>query len=79
MSGENVLRFLGVGNMLEREYRNTPAYQWARELVRNGIEADAHLIQIGVEWQAVRAHGVYRLQYARTMAGACRATTCRPT
>jgi hypothetical protein len=64
MSGENVLRFLGVGNMLEREYRNTPAYQWARELVRNGIEADAHLIQIGVEWQAVRAHGVYRLQYA---------------
>jgi hypothetical protein len=64
VSGENVLRFHGVGNMLEREYRNTPAYQWARELVRNGIEADAHLIQIGVEWRAVEARGVYRLQYA---------------
>ena len=64
MSGENVLRFLGVGNMLEREYRNTPAFQWARELVRNGIEANAKNIQIGVEWRAVETNGVYRLQYA---------------
>lgn len=64
MSGDNALRFLGVGNMLDREYRNSPAYQWARELVRNGIEADATLMQIGVEWQAVQARGIYRLQYA---------------
>ncbi len=64
MSGNTPLRFLGVGNMLDREYRNSPAYQWARELVRNGIEADARNIEIGVEWQAVVARNVYRFQYS---------------
>jgi hypothetical protein len=64
MSGNTALRFLGVGNMLDREYRNSPGYQWARELVRNGIEAQASHIEIGVEWQAVASRGVYRLQYS---------------
>lgn len=64
MNGNTPLRFLGVGNMLDREYRNSPAYQWARELARNGIEAGAKTIQFGVEWEGVKASGVYRLQYA---------------
>jgi hypothetical protein len=64
MSGHTALRFLGVGNLLEREYRNAPAYQWARELVRNGVEAQARTIEFGVEWEAVKARRVYRLQYA---------------
>lgn len=65
MSGGNTpLRFLGVGNLLDREYRNSPAYQWGRELSRNGIEAGATLIQFGPEWQGVEASGTYRLQYA---------------
>jgi hypothetical protein len=63
MSGNMLLRFLGVGNLLDREYRNSPAYQWGRELARNGIEANASLIRFGVEWQGVQATGVYRLQY----------------
>lgn len=64
MSGNNALRFIGVGNLMEREYRNVPTYQWARELVRNGIEADAQTIELGVEWQGVERHGVYRRLYA---------------
>lgn len=64
MSGNSLLQFAGIANMLDREYRNTPRFQWARELVRNGIEADATKIRIGIEWQALSAKGVYRLQYA---------------
>jgi hypothetical protein len=63
-SGNALLRFLGVGNLLDREYRNSPAYQWSRELARNGIEADATTIRFGVEWEGVSASGTYRLQYA---------------
>lgn len=64
MSGNTPLKFLGVGNLLDREYRNSPAYQWGRELARNGIEAGATTIQFGPEWQGVEASGVYRMQYA---------------
>ena len=64
MSGNTPLRFLGVGNLLDREYRNSPAYQWARELARNGIEANATTIRFGVEWEGVKATGTYRMQYA---------------
>lgn len=64
MSGNTPLRFLGVGNLLDREYRNSPAYQWARELARNGIEADAATIRFGVEWEGVKSTLTYRMQYA---------------
>jgi hypothetical protein len=64
MSGNTPLKFLGVGNLLDREYRNSPAYQWGRELARNGIEAGATLIQFGPEWEGVKATGTYRMQYA---------------
>jgi hypothetical protein len=73
MNASNALRFVGVGNMLDREYRNVPAFQWARELVRNGIEAGARTIDLGVEWQAVEAHGVYRRLYADDGEGMTRA------
>lgn len=64
MRGNTPLQFLGVGNLLEREYRNSPAYQWGRELARNGLEADATVIQFGPEWEGVKATGIYRMQYA---------------
>ncbi len=64
MSGNTPLQFLGVGNLLEREYRNSPAYQWGRELARNGLEAGAANIEFGPEWQGVKATGTYRMQYA---------------
>lgn len=64
MSGNLALQFLGISNLLDREYRNSPNYQWGRELARNGIEADAKTIRFGVEWQGVAATGTYRMQYA---------------
>src|SRR6476659_1458732 len=64
MSGNTPLQFLGVSSLLEREYRNSPAYQCGRELARNGIEAGATVIQFGPEWQGVQATGTYRMQYA---------------
>ena len=64
MSGNTALEFLGVGNLLDREYRNSPAYQWGRELARNGIEAEAKNIRFGVEWCGVEATGTYRMQYS---------------
>ncbi|GAB4078709.1 ATP-binding protein [Nostocoides australiense] len=63
-SGNRPLQFLGVHDLLDREYRNSPAYQWGRELARNGIEADATTIRFGVEWCGVEATGTYRMQYS---------------
>src|SRR4051794_32469938 len=40
--------------------------------MRNGIEADATAIRFGIEWQAVKARGVYRLQYADNGVGMSR-------
>ncbi len=64
MSGNTPLQFLGVGSLLEREYRNSPTYQWGRELARNGLEAGATNIEFGPEWEGVKATGTYRMQYA---------------
>lgn len=64
MSVNMPLQFLGIGNLLDREYRNSPHYQWGRELARNGIEANAKTIRFGVEWEGVKATSTYRLQYS---------------
>ena len=34
------------------------------ELARNGLEANATMIQFGPEWEGVKATGTYRMQYA---------------
>lgn len=50
----------GVQHFVNRAYRESTAYQWAREAYINAVEADASTIYFGVEWQAVRSKGVYR-------------------
>lgn len=35
-------------------------YQWAREFLKNSLEASASRIEFGIEWQAVEKLGVYR-------------------
>jgi hypothetical protein len=72
MSIDNSLQFRGVGNLIEREYRNLPAYQWARELAKNGIEHGATQIEFGPEWQGVASSNVYRLRYADNGSGMSR-------
>jgi len=64
MSSETSLQFRGVENLIEREYRNLPAYQWSRELAKNGLEHGATRIEFGPEWEGVAANGVYRMMYA---------------
>lgn len=36
------------------------SYQWAREFLKNSLEAKATRVEFGIEWQAVAAKGVYR-------------------
>jgi hypothetical protein len=48
------------GPVIERGYRETSRFQWARETCANSIEAGAKRVLFGLEWQGVTAHGVYR-------------------
>jgi len=35
-------------------------YQWAREFLKNAIEANASKVEFGIEWNAVEKFGLYR-------------------
>jgi len=35
-------------------------FQWAREFLKNSLEAGATRIEFGIEWQDVKRAGVYR-------------------
>jgi hypothetical protein len=35
-------------------------YQWAREFLKNSLEAKADRVEFGIEWQSVEKHGAYR-------------------
>lgn len=50
----------GVQHFVNRAYRESTAYQWAREAYINSVEAGASAIYFGIEWQAARSKGVYR-------------------
>jgi hypothetical protein len=45
---------------IERDYRGTSAFQWAREFWKNAEEADATRIQFAIHWPSVAASNVYR-------------------
>lgn len=49
-----------VGPFVDRYYRETSRFQWARELAVNAIEAGASRIDFSVEWQGVGRDRVYR-------------------
>src|SRR5215470_12666213 len=44
-------------------------YQWAREFLKNSIEARATKVEFGIEWQAVEKLGVYRRTIADNGSG----------
>jgi hypothetical protein len=54
------LRITGASNFVNRMFEACGTYQWAREFLKNSIEADATRIEFGIEWQAVEKKGVYR-------------------
>jgi hypothetical protein len=50
----------GASHFVNRMFEACGKYQWARELVKNSLEAGATKIVFGVEPQAVKNLGVYR-------------------
>jgi len=63
------LRITGASNFVNRMFEACGSYQWAREFLRNSLEAGAQNIDFGIEWQAVRTDGVYRRIIADDGAG----------
>jgi hypothetical protein len=54
---------MGVTNvpaLIARTYRESHAFQWAREAWANSLEAGAARVRFGIEWQGVENKGVYR-------------------
>lgn len=53
------------GPLVDRAYSEALPFQYAREMVKNGLEAGATRIELGVDWTQVGASdgGVYRLMY----------------
>jgi hypothetical protein len=51
---------IGASNFVNRMFEACGSYQWARELLKNSLEAGANRIEFGIEWQAVDKFGVYR-------------------
>lgn len=51
---------IGASNFVNRMFEACGSYQWARELLKNSLEAGASRIEFGVEWQAVNKFGGYR-------------------
>src|SRR5436853_7547135 len=54
------LRITGASNFVNRMFEACGSYQWAREFLKNSLEAQATRIEFGIEWQAVAKLGVYR-------------------
>jgi hypothetical protein len=50
----------GASHFVNRMFEGCGNYQWAREFLRNSLEAEATRVEFGIEWQAVEKHGVYR-------------------
>lgn len=50
----------GTQHLIERTYRESGRFQWAREVLVNALEAGATKVEFGIEWQAVERKQVYR-------------------
>jgi len=54
------LRITGASNFVSRMFEACGTYQWAREFLKNSLEAGASKVEFGIEWQAVEKFGIYR-------------------
>jgi len=54
------LAIVGASHFVNRMFEACGNYQWAREFLKNSLEASATKIEFGIEWQAVEKDGVYR-------------------
>jgi hypothetical protein len=49
---------VGASHFVNRMFEACGNYQWAREFLKNSLEAGANKIEFGIEWQAVEKLGV---------------------
>lgn len=54
------VQYKEVQHFINRAYNECQAFQWARETLKNALEAGATKVHFGVEYQAVQRRGVYR-------------------
>ncbi|WP_158080043.1 ATP-binding protein [Archangium sp. Cb G35] len=54
------VQYKEVQHFINRAYNECQAFQWARETLKNALEAGATKVHFGVEYQAVERRGVYR-------------------
>ncbi len=50
----------GASEFTKRMFESAGPYQWARECLKNSIEAGAKNVHFGIEWEGVEHDGVYR-------------------
>jgi hypothetical protein len=53
-------QIIGAEHWTNRLFERCGSYQWAREFLKNSLEAQATRVEFGIEWQAVATKGVYR-------------------
>jgi len=63
------LAIRGASHFVNRMFEACGPYQWAREFLKNSIEAGAKKVEFGIEWQAVEKLGVYRRTIADDACG----------
>lgn len=54
------LQIVGASTWVNRMFEACGNYQWAREFLKNSLEANASKVEFGIEWQAVEKYGCYR-------------------
>lgn len=54
------MQITGASAFVNRMFEACGKFQWAREFLKNSLEAGANRVEFGVEWQAVAKAGVYR-------------------
>jgi hypothetical protein len=54
------IAIVGASHFVNRMFEACGNYQWAREFLKNSLEAEATKVEFGIEWQAVEKLGVYR-------------------
>src|SRR5438105_2163100 len=54
------IKITGASDFTNRMFEACGGYQWAREFLKNSLEAGATRVEFGIEWQAVEKEGVYR-------------------
>ena len=63
------LAIVGASHFVNRMFEACGNYQWAREFLKNSLEAEATKVEFGIEWLAVEKFGVYRRTVADNGAG----------